>query len=61
MAPGKSRGSDRPEASTSGLLAWPGTSEMGLGRKDDSGGAVPGGNVSRWDSGRRSLPTLIPG
>lgn len=50
-----------PERSASGLRAWPGVSEMLLGRKVDSEGAVPGAWVSAWNSGLASLPTWTAG
>lgn len=43
------------------LRAWPGVSEVGLGAKVRSAGAVPGGRVLAWNSGAASLPTRTPG
>lgn len=49
------------ERRTSGLLAWPGTSEILLGWKVRSEGAEPGGRVLAENSGALSLPTSTPG
>ena len=49
------------ERRTSGLSAWPGTSEMLLGLKVRSAGAEPGGRVLAENSGASSLPTITPG
>ena len=47
--------------STSGLLAWLGTSERLLGLKVLDAGALPAGRVWALNSGAASLPTSTPG
>ena len=43
------------------LSAWPGISDVGLGLKVRSEGAVPGGRVCAVKVGMASLPTRMPG
>jgi hypothetical protein len=51
----------RDSVAISGLLAWPGISEVGFGWKVRSAGAVPAGRVCALNSGAASLPTFTPG
>lgn len=56
VEPGMSSGPVRSEGSMFGFSAWPGISEMGLGMKVCSLGAVPGGNVLVWKTGCSAVP-----